>query len=182
MNDPKEITPEALALCLEYSENPDALKEIISSIEFSYQIMGVSKFFDSDTVPRLTLEITLSRKGKEISFPYGASLNDTETYELRRTRPHYGRTQYRGKYFELGSQLHSALARDWKEFETSLLYSILSSISAEYDTSPIFKEFCADFGYDEDSRKAFSLWQRCLEHAQKLQTLFTPEEVESFPS
>ena len=182
MNDPKEITPEALVLCLEYSENPDALKEIISSIEFSYQIMGVSKFFDSDTVPRLTLEITLSRKGKEISFPYGASLNDTETYELWRTRPHWGGIRYKGEYFDSGSQINATLLRDWKAFKTSLLYSILSSISSEYDVSPIFKEFCSDFGYEEDSRKAFSLWQRCIEHAQKLQTLFTPKEVESFPS
>ena len=42
-----------------------------------------------------------------------------------------------------------------------------------------FEEFGSEFGYDEDSRKADALWKRCLNIAVKIESLFSPDEIEA---
>lgn len=54
-----------------------------------------------------------------------------------------------------------------------VLYSLLTDISA---TEQSFANWCADFGYDTDSRKAFSVYEACQQNADKLFKLFTSEE------
>ena len=43
------------------------------------------------------------------------------------------------------------------------------------DTS--FADFCADFGYDEDSRRAFGIWRACNDTRRELRKLFSEEEI-----
>lgn len=63
------------------------------------------------------------------------------------------------------------------------LYDVLTTISAEYDfNNTEFEEFCSEFGYNTDSRKAektFKLWKK---QNTKLHKLFTDEEIQVFPS
>lgn len=54
-----------------------------------------------------------------------------------------------------------------------VLYSLLTDISA---TEQSFADWCADFGYDTDSRKALTTYEACQKNADKLFKLFTPEE------
>lgn len=54
-----------------------------------------------------------------------------------------------------------------------VLYSLLTDTSA---TEQSFANWCADFGYDTDSRKAFSVYEACQQNADKLFKLFTLEE------
>lgn len=42
-----------------------------------------------------------------------------------------------------------------------------------------FEEFCSEFGYDEDSRKAYALWEGCKNIAVKIESLFSPDEIEA---
>lgn len=42
-----------------------------------------------------------------------------------------------------------------------------------------FPDFCREYGYDADSRRAFSTWEACKENAKKLLRLYTPEEIET---
>ena len=37
-----------------------------------------------------------------------------------------------------------------------------------------FDDFCDEFGYDSDSRKAFSIWEKCCENNKKLRSLGIP--------
>ena len=42
---------------------------------------------------------------------------------------------------------------------------VLSSLVMDMDAgAETFADFCGEFGYDEDSRKAFAIWQTCQEH------------------
>jgi len=40
-----------------------------------------------------------------------------------------------------------------------------------------FEDFCSDFGYDEDSRKAYSTWQACLEMTENLERIFDADQI-----
>ena len=48
-----------------------------------------------------------------------------------------------------------------------VLYSLLADSSIGRNGES-FSDFCADFGYDEDSRKAFNTYEACLEQYSKL--------------
>lgn len=46
---------------------------------------------------------------------------------------------------------------------------VLESLRLDYDAgSETFDEFCSDFGYDTDSRKALRTWKSCATIATKL--------------
>lgn len=50
---------------------------------------------------------------------------------------------------------------------------VLYCLTSEYDAlSTSFPDWCADFGYDEDSRKAFKIYEACQEGAKKLRDVF----------
>ena len=42
-----------------------------------------------------------------------------------------------------------------------------------------FEEFCSDYGYDEDSRKAYALWEECGRVMVRVQALFSPDEIDA---
>lgn len=51
-----------------------------------------------------------------------------------------------------------------------VIYAMLMDTSAAEQS---FANWCADFGYDTDSRKAFSVYEACQKNADKLFKLFT---------
>jgi len=57
--------------------------------------------------------------------------------------------------------------------------SILSSLILDSGIGgSTFEEFCGDFGYDTDSRKAFDTYMACQKILNKVRALFSPEEIE----
>lgn len=55
-------------------------------------------------------------------------------------------------------------------------YDVLACISGDVHCPETFKEFCAEYGYDEDSRKAEQTFKRCRAFAVELQEFFTEQE------
>ena len=47
----------------------------------------------------------------------------------------------------------------------------LASDSASYANAGSFEEWCGDYGYDSDSRKAFKTWKIVKRQSEKLKTL-----------
>ena len=41
-----------------------------------------------------------------------------------------------------------------------------------------FSEFCAEFGYDEDSRRAEAVWRACIDEWTRVSRFFTAPEIE----
>jgi hypothetical protein len=55
-----------------------------------------------------------------------------------------------------------------------VIYSLIMDWQGGRET---FKDFCACFGYDEDSRKAYKIWEACKANGEKLARLFSPDEI-----
>lgn len=55
----------------------------------------------------------------------------------------------------------------------SVLYSLLSDATGSEEP---FDYWCANYGYDSDSRKAFSIYETCCEIRQQVDKFFTREE------
>ena len=55
---------------------------------------------------------------------------------------------------------------------------IIGSLLLDYDAGAEgFEDFCAEFGYNEDSRKAYATWEGCRDNMLKVDRLFTPDEI-----
>lgn len=68
------------------------------------------------------------------------------------------------------------------DFLTGCLYSILCDFGLNAQSFDSFEDFCVDFGYDSDSRRAEQLFHRCQAHRDMLTDFFTGEELEAMPS
>ena len=55
-------------------------------------------------------------------------------------------------------------------------YDVLACLSGDIYCAETFGEFCSDYGYDEDSRKAFATWERCAEFGRELRAFFPEGE------
>lgn len=60
--------------------------------------------------------------------------------------------------------------------QASVLYSLLSDADCGDNT---FSDFCSEFGYDEDSRKALEIYLACQENSKQLKEVFTPSQIET---
>lgn len=58
-------------------------------------------------------------------------------------------------------------------------YSVLSCISSEAHAPGTFAEFCDEYGYDQDSRKAEKTFKACDKLARRIRAFFCPEELEA---
>jgi len=55
-------------------------------------------------------------------------------------------------------------------------YNVLSCLT-KYDVGS-FEEFCGEFGYDVDSRKAYKTYKAVLREWKNVEKLFSPEQIE----
>lgn len=57
-------------------------------------------------------------------------------------------------------------------------YDVLACISGDAFCPETFKDFCAEYGYEEDSIKALQTFRRCSRFTSRLRDFFTPSELE----
>jgi len=140
------VTEEGISKCLEYTEEKERFKELVSSQKVSISLERTGHYFDEDTDVRNIYRVTITRAGKRISFRFGDSINNT------------------------------------LKGETPDLYDILASVGSEYDLNGFsFAEFCDEYGYDEDSRKAHKTYVNWVKHNVKLHRIFNDEDIEVLP-
>ena len=68
-----------------------------------------------------------------------------------------------------------ASVNDGKNDIPATAYDVLACL--EWFTPDSFAEFCAEFGYDEDSRKAEKIWRACLRQSKALHRIFPSQEA-----
>lgn len=84
-------------------------------------------------------------------------------------------------------KFHDSIANtmDKSLFPVDLGYSILACVRADFyytqERFPTFEDFCAEFGYDTDSRRAERIYKASLEVAEKLNKVFTEDIIETLP-
>lgn len=56
-------------------------------------------------------------------------------------------------------------------------YDVLACISGDVNCPDTFKDFCSEYGDDEDSIKALQTFRRCAAFAKRLRAFFTDGEI-----
>lgn len=67
---------------------------------------------------------------------------------------------------------------DQEKGEHPTPYDVLACIASDVHCPDTFEDFCAEYGYDEDSRKAEQTFRRASTFARKLRAFFTDAEQE----
>jgi hypothetical protein len=162
---------------LQYSEDTESLKSLMQEVTVNIKTIGDTLYFQDDKKPRHTLSVTIKRNNKQISFKFGMSIYDTEIlskFQINATDNKTFGMSFKYDTEELNTKL--------KEIKSGMLYSILCCVKTDYSCPSEFKDFCTDYGYDEDSRKAEKTFRECIIQANKLHRIFTDDEIECLPS
>ena len=146
----------------EYAADSAALKELLPQIIVAVKSLGNKRFFAEDTEERRVLSVIIKRGNTEILFKYGMSINDTTILNVP------------GQFSKYAEK---------HDIFNNLLYGILTCIPGDYYAGKLsFRDFCAEYGYDCDSRTAKKIHKRCIKQYVKLSQVFTAQELECFPS
>jgi len=116
--------------------------------KFNHRYLGHFKYFDDDKQERDVYEIILSREGKEIfAFRFGQSIaNSGEPYK----RNPQGKTV--------------------RKRITPTPYDVLACL-IKHDVET-FEDFCAEYGYNTDSRKAEKIYFNVQREYKNVQRVF----------
>jgi len=137
------------------------------------------KHFSDDKTDRDIYSVTIARGTRSYTFDFGQSISNSIRYQDR---------QFKDRWFYCdGSAVKSG--KDWtmkglKEFteprpktrKAPTEYDILACLT-KYDPGT-FEDFCADFGYDEDSRTAEKTYKAVRAEYEALARLFSDYELE----
>lgn len=154
------------------------------NLEFSFEFVRNGKYFDDDKQSRDIYKITLKRKSRKYSFEYGQSIMNSQYYQ----------DKIPGRTYSLcgGARTGNVKILDISKYASGFsvqnpqiklvkgkepdLYSVLCCLT-KYDPGT-FENFCSDFGYDEDSRKAEKTYHAVVDEWKNMQALFTDNELE----
>ncbi len=139
--------------------------------------------FQDDKESRDIYEVKITRLGRKFVFKFGASLNDSGFYYTK------GKRQITIDHSLIGTKnLASAIRAKDLDFlnngksdvihypKAPTAYSILACLTkSDPDT---FENFCSEFCYDTDSRKAFKTYKAVKREWKNIERLFTPEQIE----
>lgn len=125
--------------------------------------------FDDDKDNRDIYEITLKRGDREFKFNFGQSIVCSGKYSLyangNRTVHNEKPKGYRiGEYTVNG------------DYEKPTAYSVLACLT-DYEVGD-FKDFCDNFGYDNDSIKAHKTYLAVCKEYDNVKMLWSDKEIE----
>jgi len=132
------------------------------------------KYWEDDTEDRDIFMIHLIRGSRSYSFKYGGSIKDCKDGEFLQS---------------MGSHLTSKeryRKRAFTEIKTGKGFYYLVKFPNAYDTLACltkddpgtFEDFCGNFGYETDSRKAENIYKAIVDEYKGLAMLFNDEELE----
>lgn len=124
------------------------------------------------------IKYRLKRGSRSYSFDFGQSLNNSGVFIVKDKNPNLTKTfetkadaiRYAGK---IGNSFN---VRNNPNFKAPTPYDVLACLT-KYDPGT-FENFCSEYGYDADSRKAEKTYKAVCEEYTSLCTLFSSEEME----
>ncbi len=162
----------------------DFLNKVEAKIEMNYLKSG--KHFDDDKENRDIYGVTITNKrGRKYTFNFGQSYSNSGFYYTK------GRTKYllpdkllNKNKSELGRFIKSNI--DWEYLNNGKSdiihypvkpteYDILACIT-KYDPDT-FENFCSEFGYDTDSRRAEAIYEAVKDEYLNICRLFNEDEL-----
>ena len=119
------------------------------------------------------LKVSIKDMGKKKYFPD----DKEERRVLEITLERAGRSIS----FEFGQSIVDT-DKPIQKLESGLLYDGLACCGSDYYIPTSFSEFCAEFGYNEDSLRDRETFINCKEQQSKLQYIFQDDEIDCLPS
>ena len=77
--------------------------------------------------------------------------------------------------FNFWNSIHAKEQAEHSKSDKPKAYDVLSGLYMQVES---FEDFCACLGYDEDSRTAEKIYKEVQEQNAKLESIFTPSELE----
>jgi hypothetical protein len=124
------------------------MDNLSSKIKVRFVDDGFRPYFDESEEPRQVYRVFIRYNGNNTSFLFGDSLSNGYDGIMAADKP--------------------------QEYKNTILDIIVS----ESNTPEDFSEFCGDFGYEEDSRKAYKVYKKCIKQSEKIHKLFSDAELE----
>lgn len=162
-------------------------------MEMKYQLINHNPQMDNAR-PMYHYAITLSHSGKTFETFYSVGIGHSKLFSdsavfqraLKGTyiqdtigRKYHGNVQsfpwhrnYDKPFFK---QVFEAGKRFLEPLSIDAVLSCLVSDALTAENSPLFSDFCSEFGYDEDSRKAYKIWETIREQGELFRRFCGPE-------
>ena len=165
----------------EYEQQAEAFLKATNT-EFKYEFLFNGKYFCDDKEMRDVYRITLTRGRRSYTFQFGQSVNSGFYYTKGRKVNQIDRSQLTNKHLVAWIKLRDY---DFLNNGTSdtihypiapTAYDVLACLTK--NDPGTFEDFCSEFGYDEDSRKAEKIYNAILDEWKNVCALFTDEEIE----
>lgn len=154
-------------------------------IEFKAEFIKHGKHFNDDKESRDIYKLSLKRGNRVVSFDFGQSLNNSGFYYTKGVQKIDLDRKYLNNYGKgLGVFIKTKL--DWGYLDNNKSDKIHYPIAPnEYDLLAgltkndvgTLEDFCSEFGYDEDSKKAEKTYNAVKEEYNKVCTIFNDEEL-----
>ena len=133
-------------------------------------LLGNFPYFDSDKEPRDVYQITITRGGrKPWTFTFGQSIRNSGAKIIEGHHPRLISKAKKLHYENAGYKYLNPVG--WvKRSKKPTAYDVLSCVQ-KYDIGT-FDDFCLDFGYDTDSRKAEKTYFAVQREVSECQRMF----------
>ena len=167
------------------SKYNEAAQEVAKAfnLEMKVEFLKNDFHFQGDKDKRDIYKITLKRGQREYSFNFGQSINRSGKYKGHKNFCLNSFNQYlfsESEYLKLKQKDVFAIKYNEivlnKDFKEPNLYDVLTCLQ-KYEVGT-FEDFCANFGYDEDSRSAEKTYKAVCKEFEAMERLFTNEELE----
>ena len=170
---------------LRYNEAAELVAQRLG-LEWTVNFLKNGKHFEDDKDFRDIYRCTLKRGSREYSFNFGQSIKCSGEYQVKEnlknkiwvTHNTQGKicftlTEFKKlpSYVVDKGDVHKN-----PNFKHPDLYAILCCLT-KYDPGT-FENFCSEFGYDKDSRKAYNTYTAVKEEYMNMCSLFNDEELE----
>lgn len=155
-----------------------------TGIEIVKTYTGHRCYFDGDKDRRSTWCITVKRADSSFSYDFGQSVMESFLVIDPAGSQHFHRpmTQEQLRYTFVAESIRAKsghMDRRVKECQTPPTdYSLLACMASDSYHADTFDDWCGNFGYDTDSRKALDTFLKCQKISSDIQRFFTNAEIE----
>lgn len=154
----------------------DFLDKMGATIKITYLKTGLH--FDGDKDQRDIYEVELSRKGRSYKFNFGNSINASGEFLLHDYRlidKFNRRFISKNEAKRLGQWDIKQSMKPNKNYSQPSAYDVLAALT-KYDPGT-FDNFCNDFDYSNDSKKAERIYNAVREEYLNVSRLFNEDEL-----
>jgi len=160
----------------------DFLEKTGTTIDITFKESG--KYFDDDNDVRDIYTIVIKRKNRQYAFTFGNSIaNSGFYYTMGQKKVNIPREKISYKHLlnyiridSRGGFLNNGKSDIIHYPKAPTAYSVLACLT-KYDPGS-FENFCSEYGYDADSRRAEKTYKAVVDEYNNVSRLFSDEELQ----